>query len=122
MTALQNNPASFGLPGDPNDVNTPAGRRRYDITKTSRSADAARGGLNTGGSAMRENTALNQAIGDAYNQVWGGAANVAQAGPGLTYAQIPGQQNPWGKLVASAATPVASKSIEQLVAELMKGA
>ena len=121
MTALQNNPASFGLPGDPNDVNTPAGRKKYDLTKTFRSGEAARGMLNTGGSAQRENAALNQAIGDSYNNIWSGAANVAQAGPGLTYATIPGQQNPWGKLVASAATPVASTSIEQLIAELQKG-
>lgn len=124
MTSLQQNPMSFGLPGDPYDPNTPAGRRRYDITKGVRSADAARGALTTGGSAARETTALNRAIGDSYNQIWGQAAQVGGmgiggiGGPSLQYAQIPGAQNPWGKLVASAATPVAAKSIEQLLAEL----
>lgn len=124
MSALEQNPMSFGLPGDPYDVNTPAGKRRYDITKSTRSADAARGGLNTGGSAVRETTALNRAIGDSYNQIWQGAAGVAGSGvggPSLQYTTTPGVQNPWGKLVASAATPVAAKSIEQLLSELGGG-
>jgi hypothetical protein len=123
MSALQQNPMSFGLPGDPNDVNTPAGKRRYDITKTQRSADAARGALDTGGSAARETSALNRAIGDSYNQVWGQAADVAGrgvSGPGLHYATTPGSQNPWGKLVASAATPVAARSMEELFSELTR--
>lgn len=127
MTSLQQNPLSFGLPGDPYDPSTPAGQRRYDITKSQRSADAARGALTTGGSAVRETSALNRAIGDSYNQIWGQAAGVAGqgvggvGGPSLQYAQVPGVQNPWGKLVASAATPVASRSIEELLAELGGG-
>jgi hypothetical protein len=127
MSALEQNPMSFGLPGDPYDVNTPAGKRRYDITKSQRSADAARGALDTGGSAVRETTALNRAIGDSYNQVWGQAAGIAGqgvggiGGPSLQYETTPGVQNPWGKLVASAATPVAAKTIEELMAELGGG-
>jgi hypothetical protein len=124
MTSLQQNPMSFGLPGDPYDVNTPAGRKRQDIIKGQRSADAARGALNTGGSAARETSALNRAIGDSYNQIWGQSADVAGrgvGGPGLQYTTTPGQQNPWGKLVASAAAPVAARSIEELLAELTRG-
>ena len=114
---IQANPASFGLPGDPYDVNTPAGKRRYDITKTSRSADAARGGLNTGGSAVRENNALNTAVGNEYNKVWGDSMGTLAGQQGMSGYMSPAEENPWAKLVGGAVSPAVSKGLSALLAD-----
>lgn len=115
LNALNANPMSFGLPGDPYDINTPAGKKRYDIIKQVRSADAARGMLNTGGSGVRETDALNRAIGEAYNTVWKDASGVLAAQPPQQLQQIPAQPNPWAKLLAGALGPAASKTTDYLL-------
>jgi hypothetical protein len=112
MNNLTANPLSFGLPGDPNDPNTPAGKKRYDIIQSSRGADAARGMFSTGGSAQRETNALNNAVGNEYNNIFQhstqGATQggqVATSGPGMHYVE---KSNPWAQLFGGIASPAVS--------------
>lgn len=108
LQSIQSNPLSFGLPGDPYDVNTPAGRKRQDIISQSRNADAARGALNTGGSAIREQDALNRAIGGEYNNIWSSSQGVLAQQPQQHLIQKPAQENPWAKLLTGAIAPGAA--------------
>ena len=113
---IQRNPNSFGLPGDPMDVNTPAGQRRYSIIKSVRDADAARS-FNTGGSAQRESTALNKAVGDEYNAVMNSSMGTLQGQPQMAGYQTPAQEDPWGKMLAGAVSPAVSKGLSRLLAD-----
>jgi hypothetical protein len=112
---IQANPESFGLPGDPNDPNSPAGKKRYDIVQGSRNADAARGMFSTGGSAARESNALNTAVGNEYNKVWGDSMSTLSSQPAMQGYIAPGQENPWGKLLAGAVSPAVSKGMSALL-------
>lgn len=109
LSNLQKNPNSFGLPGDPNDVNTPAGKRLYEIKKGVRDADAARGSLNTGGSAQRETDAVNKAIGDSYQAAQNSAfSNLNASSPALhvqSRFDNQGTENPWSKILTNALAP-----------------
>lgn len=105
MSALQQNPNSFGLPGDPEDPNSPAGRKKYGIVQSSRSADAARGAFTTGGAAQRETNALNDAVGREYNTIWNQSSQNAMAGPGMTMQQ---KENPWAKILGGVVSPAIS--------------
>jgi len=110
LSNLQRNPNSFGLPGDPNDVNTPAGQRMYQLRKNSRSASAAAGQLETGGGAQRETDAVNRAIADSYNTTQKeGFANLASMTPQLQpqsrWNQIGGETNPWAGILTQALAP-----------------
>jgi hypothetical protein len=114
---LMANPTGFGLPGDPNDPNTPAGKRRYDIIQGSRAADAARGQFRTGGSAARETAALNAAVGNEYDKIWQGSMGTMSAGPGMAVQQIPAQPSPWGAIAEQALSPAISRGISALLTD-----
>ena len=113
---LQQNPASFGLPGDPNDPNTPAGKRKYDIVQGVRSADAARS-FNTGGSAQRETDAVNRAIAADYNNVWNSSMGTLSGQTPMAGYRTDAQPNPWGQMLAGAVNPAVSKGISKLLAD-----
>lgn len=113
LQALQQNPGGFGLPGDPNDPSTPAGKKRYDIIQGSRSADAARGMFTTGGSAQRETNALNTAIGNEFNTIWNQASQQGAAGGPMRYVE---KANPWAQL----ATGVAQPAVQGLTRAILK--
>ena len=102
MQALQANQLSFGLPGDPNDPNTAAGKKKYDIVQNSRNADAGRGMFTTGGSAQRETNALNNAVGNEYNNIFNQSSQIAAGGNGMKYVEKP---NPWAQLFSGLASP-----------------
>ena len=106
LQALQNNPMSFGLPGDPNDPSTPAGKRLYGLRSSRRSADAGRGMLETGGSATREMNDINSAIAGEYNSAMNsGFGNLAALSPPMVTREVPKQDNPWAKLIMAAVGP-----------------
>jgi hypothetical protein len=111
---IQQNPTSFGLPGDVNDPNSPAGKKKYDIIQGSRSADAARS-FNTGGSAQRETNALNTAVGNEYNKVWGDSMNTLQGQTPMAGYRTDAQPNPWGQMLAGAVDPMVSKGLKDLL-------
>lgn len=113
---IQANPESFGLPGDPNDPNTAAGKKKYDIVQGSRNADAARGMFSTGGSAARETNAVNTAVGNEYNKIWGDSMNTLSAQPAMSGYVKGAEENPWGKLLGSAVNPAVSKGMSALLA------
>jgi hypothetical protein len=115
LSSLQNNPSNFGLPGDASDINTPAGRRRWDIVNQSRSADAGRGMFSTGGSAQRETDALNRAQGADYNSAWNSAAQASLGGPGMSIQSTPAQPNPWAGLIAGGAAPGIQSGVSNLL-------
>ena len=102
LSTLQQNPNSFGLPGDPEDPNSPAGRKLYGIRQQSRAADAARGMFTTGGSIQRENNAVT----DASNNAFATLAKTYgdQAGVGGMKMTEP-QENPWAKLITGIGGP-----------------
>lgn len=119
---LQANPTSFGLPGDPMDPSTAAGKKRYDIVNSSRAADAARGMFSTGGSAARETNALNEAVGNEYNKIWDSSMNQMQGGAQvggqngqMLMQSAPGQPNPWAGLVAGTLAPSTSQTMSELL-------
>mgnify|MGYP001594934991 CR=1 FL=1 len=116
MRRLQNleaNPNSFGLPGDPNDPNTPAGKRLYQIRANQRSASAASGRLETGGHEVREQDAVNQAIANEFNQNYNsGFGNLAAMNPPSQFNYRPPQENPWAKILTTALAPAVGKGIE----------
>lgn len=105
LSALQANPNSFGLPGDPEDVNSQAGRKLYGIRQQARGADAARGMFTTGGSAQRENNAVTDASSAAFNQLNQTYGQQAAQGPGMTLQSKP---NPWAQLFSGIASPAVS--------------
>lgn len=113
---IQANPESFGLPGDPNDPNSPAGKKRYDIVQGSRNADAARGMFSTGGSAARETNALNTAVGNEYNKVWGDSMSTLASQPAMSGYLSQAEENPWAKLLGGAVSPAVSKGMSSLLA------
>lgn len=115
LSSLSQNPSGFGLPGDPNDINTPAGRRTWDIRGGVRSADAARGMFSTGGSAQRETDALNRATADSYNQNYNMAIQGAGGGYPMTLQTSPAQENPWAKLLGGAVSPAIQGGIGKLL-------
>lgn len=119
---VQANPESFGLPGDPNDPNSPAGKKRYDIVQGSRNADAARGMFSTGGSAARETNALNTAVGNEYNKIWQDSMGTLSAQPTMGGYRQAAQENPWGQLLAGAVSPAVSKGMSALLANWGMGA
>lgn len=103
---LQMNPNSFGLPGDPEDPNTPAGQRMYMLRKNYRAAAAAGGRLETGQSQRGEADMINKAVGDEYNTVMNsGFSNLNSMSPQLQFQNEPGQENPWSKILTSALAP-----------------
>lgn len=103
---LQANPNSMGLPGDPADPNSPAGQRLYMLRKNYRSAAAAGGRLETGGSQKGEADAVNSAIGNEYNNVMNsGFSNLSSMTPQLQFQNEPAQENPWSKILTSALAP-----------------
>lgn len=100
---IQARPNSFGLPGDPEDPNTPAGQRLYMLRKNYRSAAAAGGSLETGGSQKGEADSINTAIGNEYNNIMNsGFSNLSAMTPQLQGQQEPGQAHPWSKILATA--------------------
>ena len=118
---LQARPTSFGLPGDPEVVNTPAGQRMYQIRKNVRSADAARGALNTGGSALRETEAVNRAVGDEYNQITNqGFQNLGSMSPQLQFQQEPARENPFARILTSALAPGIAGGLKSGTSAAMK--
>ena len=121
LANLQRNPNSFGLPGDPEDPNTPAGRRLYQIRKNARSASAAAGGLETGGHAQRESDAVNAAIGNEYNQIQNqGFQNLGQMTPQLQFQQEAPQTSPWSKILTSALAPGIKSGLQSATDAAMK--
>jgi hypothetical protein len=102
LSNLNNNPNSFGLPGDPEDVNSQAGRKLYGIRQQNRSADAARGMFSTGGSVQRENNAVTDASNNAFAQLQQTYGQQAGQGAGMT---MKSADNPWAKLLAGIASP-----------------
>jgi len=118
---IQARPNSFGLPGDPEDPNTPAGQRMYQLRKNVRSASAAAGGLETGGHIQRESDLINRTIGDQYNQVINsGFSNLQAMSPQLQAQMEPGQANPWAKILTSALAPGVHKGFQQGTEAAMK--
>lgn|SRR5574341_28977 len=118
---LQLNPNSFGLPGDPNDINTPAGRRLYQLRKNRRAAEAAGGRLETGGAALRETEDVNTAIANEYNQALNsGFSNLAAMAPQQQFAQIPGKENPFAKILTAAVAPGVGKGLKAGTEAAMK--
>lgn len=115
VNSLTANPSGFGLPGDPSDINTPAGRKTWDIRNSSRSADAARGMSNTGGSAQRETDALNRAIGGEFNTSMNSGLQAAGSGYPMHVNQTPAQDNPWAKLLGSALDPAIRNSMTSML-------
>lgn len=112
---IQQRPESFGLPGDPMDPNSPAGKKRYDIIQNRRSADAARS-FNTGGSAARETADLNTQIGNEYNKVWDSSMQTLAGQNDMKGYMTDAQENPWGKVVAGALSPAVSKGLSAMLA------
>lgn len=112
MSSLQANPTGFGLPGDPLDPNTPAGKKRYDIINTARAADAARGAFTTGGSAQRETNALNTAVGNEYNTIWDQSSKNAAAGSAMKYVE---KNNPWAMILGGAVAPAVKNTTAALL-------
>ncbi len=106
LANLQKNPNSFGLPGDPEDINTPAGQRMYMLRKNYRSAAAAGGRLETGGSQRGEADMINKAVGDEYNTAMNsGFSNLNSMTPQLQFQNEPGKENPWSRILTSALAP-----------------
>ena len=114
---IQQNPTSFGLPGDPNDPSTPAGKKKYDIVQNARSADAARGSFTTGGSGARETNAVNTAVGNEYNKVWGDSMNTLSGQPAMEGYMSKAEENPWGQIIGAAVSPAVSKGLSSLLAQ-----
>lgn len=113
---IMRNPTSFGLPGDPSDPSTPAGKKRYDITQGVRSADAARGAFMTGGSAARETSALNRAVGDEYSRIFESSMGTLAGQQPMAGYVSPAQENPWAKILGGAVSPAVSKGLSSLLA------
>ena len=112
LQTLQQHPNSFGLPGDPEDPNSPAGRKLYGIRQQSRSADAARGMFTTGGSAQRETNAIQDSANNAFAtlaKTYGDQAGVG--GMNLTAAQ----ENPWAKLLTGFGGPALSGATSNIL-------
>ena len=111
---LERNPNSFGLPGDPDDPNTPAGQRLIQLRRNQRAASAARGGLETGGHEVREREAVNDAIINSYNQVQNqGFQNLGAMSPQLQLDKEPGRPSPWGTILTRALAPAVKTGLEK---------
>ena len=72
---------------------------QYQTRRTSRSADAARGMLETGGSAQRENTAMLNAISNRRQQNLGNLGSFTSGYQPMNVKSVEGQENPWAKII-----------------------
>lgn len=79
------------------------------IRKTSRSADAARGALETGGSAYRETTALSDANRQRTQDLYGQVGTLTGGYTPLAVNVVPGIKNPWAEILAGVLAPSVGK-------------
>lgn len=76
---------------------------QYQIKRGSRSADAARGMFETGGSAERENQAMRQATDTRRQQNLGNLNAFTSGYQPMNVRGIEGQENPWAKIITGMA-------------------
>jgi len=112
LSQLQQDPRNFGLPGNADDINTPAGRHKWDIIQNTRRALSAQG-MGKGGAgeigqhAGIEADVLNRAVGQQYNQLLGQYSNMGAQGPAMQLDKTPAKPNPWAQIGAAILGPVA---------------
>jgi len=82
---------------------------QYRIRKNTRSADAARGALETGGSGYREGTALETANTNRLRELYGNVGNLTSNYQPMQIQQIQGAENPWARLLTSSLAPAFGK-------------
>ena len=75
---------------------------QYHIKRGSRSADAARGSFETGGSAERENQAMQAAIANRRQQNLGNLNAFTSGYQPMNVQGVAGQENPWASLITKA--------------------
>ena len=79
------------------------GEEQYQIKRTSRAADAARGMLETGGSAERENQQMRLAVAQRRQQNLGNLNAFTSGYQPQNVTPMAGQENPWAKLITGVA-------------------
>ena len=92
---------------DPYGALTPEEQAR--VKKTTRSADAARGMLETGGSAVREREALSAENTARQRELYGNVGNLTQGYAPRSVNVIPGQESPWARILTAALAPSIGK-------------
>lgn len=82
------------------------------VRARSRNADAARGMLETGGSAEREREAIQAALQEEIKSGFGNVDKFTSGYTPLSIAQTPASENPWSKLIGASVAPAAGKAIK----------
>src|SRR3990167_1128019 len=85
------------------------------IKKESRSADAARGMLETGGSAVREREALELASRNRQRELYGNVGSLTSGYTPRGVVSVPGEQNPWANILTMALAPAVGKGFGGLI-------
>jgi len=75
------------------------------VRRRSRSADAARGMLETGGSAGRETNAVQEELNRVLNREAGNVSNMTSGYAQRPAMSMPGHENPWAKVITAALMP-----------------
>lgn len=84
------------------------------VRKRSRAADAARGMLETGGSGVRENNAVQEEVNRTINREAGNVSTMTSGYTPQAFTQMPAQENPWAKLFTAALAPAVGKGGQRL--------
>lgn len=85
------------------------------IKRERRSADAARGMLETGGSGSRESTDLLRANEAKRQQLYGNVGTLTGGYQPYGTAPIPGSESPWSRILTMALAPAAEKGFKGLL-------
>ena len=89
---------------------------QYQIKRGSRSADAARGSFETGGSAERENQAMMAAVSNRRQQNLGNLNAFTGGYQPMNVQPLAGQENPWAKIITGVA---GSQPVQQGFSKLL---